>query len=141
MTDSDFLCRVLREYKTVAMVGLSSNESRPSNVVAKYLLDRGFTVIPVNPKNEAILGLKCYPDLGSIPVTVDIVDLFLRSDRVEPFVDSAIQIGAKLVWMQLGVVNENAAQRARNAGLEVIMDLCPKIEYARLFGELDSVAD
>jgi predicted CoA-binding protein len=141
MTDSDFLRWVLREYKTVAMVGLSSNESRPSNVVAKYLLDRGFTIIPVNPKNEAILGLKCYPDLGSIPVTVDIVDLFLRSDRVEPFVDSAIQIGAKLVWMQLGVVNENAAQRARNAGLEVIMDLCPKIEYARLFGELKSVAD
>ncbi|MFT5226618.1 MAG: putative CoA-binding protein [Polaribacter sp.] len=135
MTDSDFLRRVLREYKTVAMVGLSSNESRPSNIVAKYLLDRGFTIIPVNPKNEEILGLKCYPNLESIPVTVDIVDLFRRSDGVEPFVDSAIQIGAKLVWMQLGVVNEKAAQKAQNAGLEVVMNLCPKIEYARLFGE------
>jgi len=139
MTDSNFLRRVLREYKTIAMVGLSSNWSRPSNFVAKYLLDRGFTVIPVNPKSEDILGQKCYPNLESIPVPVDIVDLFQRSDRVEPFVDSAIQIKAKLVWMQLGVVNEKAAQNARVAGLEVVMNLCPKIEYARLFGGLNTV--
>jgi len=138
MTDSNFLRRVLREYKTVAMVGLSSNWSRPSNFVAKYLLDRGFTIIPVNPKNDEILGQKCYPDLESIPFPIDIVDLFQRSDRVEPFVDSAILIGAKLVWMQLGVENETAAQKARNAGLEVVMNLCPKIEYARLFGGLNS---
>jgi predicted CoA-binding protein len=138
MTDSNFLRRVLREYKTIAMVGLSSNWSRPSNFVAKYLLDRGFTVIPVNPKSE-ILGQKCYPNLESIPVPVDIVDLFQRSDRVEPFVDSAIQIKAKLVWMQLGVVNEKAAQKAQDAGLDVVMNLCPKIEYARLFGGLNTV--
>lgn len=138
MTDSNFLRRVLREYKTVAMVGLSSNWSRPSNFVAKYLLDRGFTIIPVNPKNDEILGQKCYPDLESIPFPIDIVDLFQRSDRVEPFVDSAILIGAKLVWMQLGVENETAAQKARDAGLEVVMNLCPKIEYARLFGGLNS---
>ena len=139
MTDSNFLRRVLQEYKTIAMVGLSSDWSRPSNFVAKYLLDRGFTIIPVNPKNEQILGQKCYPNLESIPVPIDIVDLFQRSDRVEPFVDSAITISTKLVWMQLGVVNEKAAQKARDAGLEVVMNRCPKIEYARLFGGLNAV--
>ena len=101
MTDSNFLRRVLREYKTIAMVGLSSNWSRPSNFVAKYLLDRGFTVIPVNPKSEEILGQKCYPNLESIPVPVDIVDLFQRSDRVEPFVDSAIQITSEYYHFQI----------------------------------------
>jgi predicted CoA-binding protein len=139
MTDSNFLRRVQQEYKTRAMVGLSSDWSRPSNFVAKYLLDRGFIIIPVNPKNEEILGQKCYPNLESIPVPIDIVDLFQRTDRVEPFVDSAIRIGAKLVWMQLGVVNEMAAQKAQNAGLEVVMNRCPKIEYARLFGGLNAV--
>ena len=121
------------------MVGLSSDWSRPSNFVAKYLLDRGFTIIPVNPKNEEILGQKCYPNLESIAVPIDIVDLFQRSDRVEPFVDSAITIDTKLVWMQLGVVTEKAAQKARDAGLEVVMNRCPKIEYARLFGGLNAV--
>ena len=139
MTDINTLRRILLEYKTVAMVGLSSDWSRPSNFVAKYLLDRGFTVIPVNPKSDEILGQKCYPDLESIPVAVDIVDLFQRSERVIPFVDSAISIGAKLVWMQLGVVNEEAAKKAQNAGLEVVMNKCPKIEYARLFGGLNTV--
>jgi predicted CoA-binding protein len=138
MTDINSLRRILSEYKTIAMVGLSADWSRPSNFVAKYLLDRGFVVIPVNPKNDVILGQKCYPNLESIPVPVDIVDLFQRSDRVMPFVDSAISIGAKLIWMQLGVVNEAAAQKARDAGLEVVMDRCPKIEYARLFGGLSS---
>ena len=139
MTDSNFLRRVLLQYKTIAMVGLSSDWSRPSNFVAKYMLDRGFTVIPVNPKSDEILGQKCYPDLESIPVPVDIVDIFQRSERVEPFVDSAINIGAKLVWMQLGVVNEQAALKAQQAGLEVVMNRCPKIEYARLFGGLNTV--
>ena len=139
MTDTNFLHRVLLEYKTVAMVGLSSDASRPSNFVARYLLDHGFTVIPVNPKNNEILEQKCYPNLESIPVPVDIVDIFQRSDRVMPFVESAISIGAKLVWMQLGVVNQEAAQTAQDAGLEVVMDRCPKIEYARLFGGLNTV--
>ena len=139
MTDINSLRRILSEYRTVAMVGLSSDWSRPSNFVAKYLLDRGFTVIPVNPKNDEILGQKCYPDLESIPVAVDIVDLFQRSDRVMPFVESAIAIKAKLVWMQLGVVNQEAAEKARDAGLEVVMNRCPKIEYARLFGGLNTV--
>ena len=102
MTDISTLRRILSEYKTLAMVGLSDDWSRPSNFAAKYLLDRNFKVIPVNPKYDEILGQKCYPDLESIPEPVDIVDLFQRADRIGPFVDSAIAIWARVVWMQLG---------------------------------------
>jgi predicted CoA-binding protein len=91
----------------------------------------------VNPKYDEILGQKCSPDLKSIPTPIDIVDLFQRPDRIPPFVDQAIEIGAKVVWMQLGIVNEEAAQKARDAGLEVVMDRCMKIEYARLYGGLN----
>ncbi|HKJ54112.1 MAG TPA: CoA-binding protein [Gammaproteobacteria bacterium] len=136
-TDIRTLRRILHDYKRVAMVGLSADWYRPSNFAAKYLLDRDFEVIPVNPKYDEILGQKCYPDLASIPDPVDIVDLFQRPDRVPPFVDQAIEIGAKVVWMQLGIVNEEAAQKARDAGLEVVMDRCMKIEYARLYGGLN----
>jgi uncharacterized protein len=139
MSDIATLRRVLNEYKRVAVVGLSADWSRPSYFAAKYLLDHGFEVIPVNPKYEEILGQKCYPDLQSIPSGVDVVDLFQRTERVPPFVDEAIAIKAKLVWMQLGVVHEEAAQKARDAGLEVIMDRCMKIEYARLFGGLNTI--
>ncbi len=139
MTDSNDLRRILREYRTVAMVGLSADWSRPSNFVAKYLLDRKFEVVPVNPRYDEILGQKCYPDLESIPQPVDIVDLFQRADRIEPFVDSAIAIGARVVWMQLGIVNQQAAQKARDADLEVVMNRCIKIEYARLFGGLNTI--
>lgn len=121
------------------MVGLSADWSRPSNFVAKYLLDRKFKVVPVNPRYDEILGQKCYPDLESIPQPVDIVDLFQRADRIEPFVDSAIVVGAKVVWMQLGIVNQQAAQKARDADLEVVMNRCIKIEYARLFGGLNTI--
>jgi len=136
-TDIPTLRRILMEYRRVAMVGLSADWWRPSNFAGKYLLEHGFELIPVNPKYDEILGQKCYPDLTSIPEPVDIVDLFQRSERVPPFVDQAIEIGAKVVWMQLGVVNEEAAQKARDAGLEVVMDRCMKIEYARLFGGLN----
>jgi predicted CoA-binding protein len=119
------------------MVGLSADWWRPSNFAGKYLLEHGFELIPVNPKYDEILGQKCYPDLASIPEPVDIVDLFQRADRVPMFVDQAIEIGAKCVWMQLGIVNEEAAQTARAAGLEVVMDRCMKIEYARLYGGLN----
>ena len=136
-TDIRTLRRILHDYKRVAMVGLSADWYRPSNFAAKYLLDRDFEVIPVNPKYDEILGQKCYPDLASIPGEIDIVDLFQRPDRVPPFVDQAIEIGAKVVWMQLGIVNEEAAQKARDAGLEVVMDRCMKIEYARLYGGLN----
>ncbi len=139
MTDISTLRRILSDYKRVAVVGLSTDWSRPSNFAAKYMLDHGFEVIPVNPKYEEILGQKCYPDLKSIPTPVDIVDLFQRSERVPPFVDDAIEIGAKVVWMQLGVIHEEAAQKARDAGLEVVMDRCIKIEYARLFGGLNTI--
>ena len=138
MTDINTLRRILSENKRVAIVGLSDNWSRPSNFVGKYLLEHGFEVIPVNPKYDEILGQKCYADLKDIPIPVDIVDLFQRADRVMPFVEDAIKIGARVVWMQLGIVNEEAAQKARDAGLEVVMDRCVKIEYARLFGGLNT---
>ena len=139
MTDIKDLRRILNDYKRVAMVGLSDDWSRPSNFAAKYLLDHGFEVIPVNPKYAEILGQKCYGDLQDIPEPVDIVDLFQRTERVPPFVDQAIEIGAKVVWMQLGIIHEEAAQKARDAGFEVVMDRCMKIEYARLFGGLNTI--
>ena len=136
-TDIRTLRRILNDYKRVAMVGLSDDWYRPSNFAAKYLLDHGFEVTPVNPKYESILGQKSYPDLASIPHPIDIVDLFQRAERVPMFVDQAIEIGARVVWMQLGIVNEEAAQKAREAGLEVVQDRCMKIEYARLYGGLN----
>ena len=139
MTDIKDLRRILNNYKRVAMVGLSDDWSRPSNFAAKYLLDHGFEVIPVNPKYDEILGQRCYGDLQKISEPVDIVDLFQRTERVLPFVDQAIEIGAKVVWMQLGIIHEEAAQKARSAGLEVVMNRCMKIEYARLFGGLNTI--
>jgi predicted CoA-binding protein len=138
MTDIATLRRILTENKRVAIVGLSADWSRPSNFVGKYLLEHGFEVIPVNPKYDEILGQKSYPDLAAIPTPVDIVDVFQRSERVPPFVDAAIDIGARVVWMQLGIVHEEAAAKARAAGLDVVMDRCIKIEYARLFGGLNT---
>ena len=139
MTDIVTLRRILNTYKRVAMVGLSADWWRPSFFAAKYLLEHGFEVIPVNPKYEEILGQKCYPDLKSIPTPVDVVDLFQKAERVPLFVDAAIEMGAKVLWMQLGIVNEEAAQKARDAGLEVVMDRCMKIEYARIFGGLNTI--
>ena len=139
MNDIESLRRILQDYKRVAVVGLSADWSRPSFFAAKYLLDHGFEVIPVNPKYEDILGQKCYPDLSSIPGQVDIVDLFQKAERIPPFVEQAIEIGAKVIWMQLGVIHEEAAARASAAGLEVVMDRCMKIEYARLFGGLNTI--
>ncbi|MBT8435275.1 MAG: CoA-binding protein [Gammaproteobacteria bacterium] len=138
MNDINTLRRILIENKRVAIVGLSDDWSRPSNFVGKYLLEHGFEIIPVNPKYDEILGQKCYADLKDIPTPVDMVDLFQRSDRIPPFVDDAIKIGAKVIWMQLGIINQEAAEKARAAGLEVVMDRCVKIEYARLFGGLNT---
>ncbi len=139
MTDIKDLRRILTDYKRVAIVGLSADWSRPSNFAGKYLLDHGFEIIPVNPKYDEILGQKCYADLRDIPTPVDVVDLFQRVDRIPPFVDQAIEIGARVVWMQLGIIHQEAAQKARDARLEVVMDRCMKIEYARLFGGLNTV--
>ncbi len=134
--DNTTIRRILAESKTVAMVGLSGNWYRPSYFAAKYLLDHGYQVIPVNPNYDEVLGQKCYPDLAAVPHKVDIVDLFQRSEDVPKFIQPAIDMGASVLWMQLGIVNEDAASKARGSGLEVVMDRCMKIEYARLFGGL-----
>ncbi|MFT6897932.1 MAG: putative CoA-binding protein [Paraglaciecola sp.] len=133
MIDNNELFRILKECKTIAVVGLSANEMRPSFLSSQYMQDHGYRIIPVNPNYDEILGEKCYPDLRSIPEAVDMVDLFQRADRVLPFVEQAIEIKARVVWMQLDIINDEAAKIASNAGLEVVMDRCVKIEYARLF--------
>lgn len=139
MADIAMLRRILRENRTVAVVGLSSNWYRPSYFAAKYLLDHGYRVIPVNPKQASILGQRSYPSLLEIPEPVDVVDIFRKPPQVPSLIEQAIRIGAKVVWMQLGIVHEEAAARARAAGLEVVMNRCMKIEYARLFGGLSFV--
>lgn len=123
---------VLESSKTIAVVGLSAKENRPSNQVARYLITAGYEIIPVNPGQEKILGRQCYPSLSAIPVPVDVVDIFRRADEVMPVVEEAIAIKAKAVWMQLGIVNEEAADKARAAGLQVIMDRCMKIDHMNL---------
>lgn len=120
-------------YKTIAVVGISDDPMRPSHFVAGYLEAHGYTIIPVNPKLTEWEGKKCYPDLLSIPVKVDIVDIFRRSEAIPPIVDEAIAIKAKVVWMQEGIVNEEAAEKARKAGIEVVMDRCMKKEYAKIY--------
>jgi len=119
----------------VAIVGLSSDSSKPSNIVACYLKSRGYRIIPVNPREERILGEKSYPSLAAIPNPVDVVDIFRRPDEVIGIVEEAIKVGAKVVWMQEGVVNEAAAARAREAGIEVVMDKCMRKEHLRMLGE------
>jgi hypothetical protein len=119
---------ILDAYRTFAVVGLSPRPERPSNDVARFLIGRGYRVVPVNPGHREILGLTCYPDLLAIPFPIEVVDVFRRSELVMPVVDQAIAAGAKAVWMQLGVVNDAAAAKARAAGLHVVMDRCPKIE-------------
>lgn len=133
MNDAD-LRRILTDYERIAVVGLSADSSKPSHGVARYLIDQGYDVIPVNPGYDEVLGRRCYPDLFSIPTPVDIVNLFRPSEHVPPFVDAAIETGAKVVWMQLEIVHDESAEKARTAGLEVVMDRCIRIEHARLFG-------
>jgi len=133
VTDDAGLRRILEAHKVVAMVGISPKEDRPSNVVARYLMAHGYTVIPVNPGQSEILGQRCYASLRDIPVQVDMVDVFRNPADVPPIAADAIAIGAKSLWLQLGVVHPEAAAQAAAAGLDVVMDRCPKIEYARLF--------
>ena len=130
--------RILRDVNTIAMVGASTNWNRPSYFAMKYLQDKGFRVIPVNPRSagEELLGEMVYANLKDIPEPVDMVDIFQRADRAPAVVDEAIEIGAKIVWMQLTVRHDEAAKKAEDAGLTVIMDRCPKIEFGRLSGEL-----
>ena len=123
---------LLAESTTIAVVGLSPKSQRPSNSVAKYLIEKGYRVIPVNPGHGKILGLTCYPDLDAIPESIDVVDIFRKSSEVVPIVDQAVDIGAQAIWLQLGIINEEAAERAKSAGLRVVMDRCIKIEHSRL---------
>jgi predicted CoA-binding protein len=137
--DDAYLRKILRETRTIAMVGLSANWNRPSYFAAKYLLDRGYKVMPVNPAavGQEILGQKVYGALADLPVKADMVDIFRNSEAAGPITDDAIKHGAKVVWMQLGVVNEAAAKRAEDAGLNVVMNRCPKIEHSRLSGTIE----
>jgi uncharacterized protein len=123
---------ILRSSKSIAVVGFSPKSNRPSHIVGKYLMDMGFTVYPVNPGVREILGHTSYPDLPSIPAAVDVVDIFRRSEEVLPIVQEAIEIGAKVIWMQQGIVNEEAAALAEKAGLQVVMDRCIKIDHANM---------
>jgi hypothetical protein len=129
--------RILATSKVIAMVGLSAQWFRPSYFAAKYMLDHGYTVIPVNPNYGEILSQKCYKSLREVPVAVDIVDCFRKTADIMPIAEDAIAIRAKVLWQQLGVVNVEAARQAEAAGLEAVMDRCVKIEHARLFGGLN----
>ncbi|NQT73348.1 MAG: CoA-binding protein [Chloroflexi bacterium] len=123
---------ILSVSETIAVVGLSPKTNRPSHEVAEYLKLQGYKIIPVNPRATEILGEKSYPDLISIPLKVDLVDIFRRSEDVPPIIDEAIKIGAKAVWMQEGIISEEAAARARNAGLLVVMDKCTLKVHERM---------
>ena len=124
--------KILNQYRTVAIVGASPDPERASYKVAGYLTEHGYEVIPVNPNVQEILGKTSYPDLSSIPEKVEVVDIFRKSGEVMPIVEEAIKIGAKVVWMQEGVINEKAAAKARDAGLLVVMDKCMLKEHQRL---------
>lgn len=139
MDDIADLRRILKENHTIAVLGLSAQWFRPSFFAAKYLQEHGYRVIPVNPAYREVLGEKCYPSLLDVPERVDVVDVFRKPEDVPPIVEDAIRIGAKVAWLQIGVIHEEAARRAREAGLEVVMNRCMKIEHARLFGGLGFV--
>jgi len=134
--DISTLRRILASARTIAVVGLSAQWHRPSHFAAKYMQAKGYRIIPVNPSHETILGERCVARLEDITVPVDIVDVFRRTEDVEPIADSAIGIGAKCLWQQIGVKNLQADAKARAAGLDSVMDRCVKIEHARLFGGL-----
>jgi uncharacterized protein len=131
--------RILETYNRIAMVGLSSNPFRPSHFAAIYLISEAYEVIPVNPREKDVLGHKSYPSLSAIPGGVEVVNIFREPSAVPAIVDEAIGVGAKVIWMQLGVIHDEAAEKARAAGLEVVMDRCMKIEHARFFGGLNTI--
>jgi predicted CoA-binding protein len=131
-TDTQVIDQIIKDYRMVAVVGLSSDPSRPSYQVAAYLQQHGYRIIPVNPGCQEILGEKCYPTLKEIPFPVEVVDIFRKVEAIPPIVEEAIRVGAKAVWMQLGLVEPESAQKARQAGLQVVMDHCLKVEHARL---------
>jgi predicted CoA-binding protein len=136
MVDIASLRRILTTNRVIAVVGLSAKWWRPSFFAAKYLQDHGYRVIPVNPNYDEILGQKCFPNIEAIPEQVDVVDVFQRPDAALPVARSAVKIGAQVLWLQLGVVSNEAARIGKEGGLEVVMDRCMKIEHGRLLGGL-----
>ena len=134
MNSDQELKEILLSTKTIASVGLSSNPGKESYSIASYLKEQGYRIIPVNPTVSEVLGEKSYPDLESVPEKIDVVQIFRRPEDVPPIVDSAIKVGAKVVWMQEGIVHEGAAQKAREAGLQVVMDACMRVNHRRLIG-------
>jgi uncharacterized protein len=131
------LRRILAQTRTIAVVGLSAHWHRPSYFAAKYMQDHGYTIIPVNPAYQQVLGQTCYPDLAAIPGPVDMVDCFRKPADIGPIARDAVTKGARVLWMQLGIRNDAAAQTALDAGLDVVMDRCVKIEHARILGGLN----
>jgi predicted CoA-binding protein len=129
--------RILQQSRTIAVVGLSGNWYRPSFFAAKYMQDHGYRIVPVNPSYEEVLGQKCYPTLRDIPHKVDIVDCFRKPGDIPPIARDAVGIGAKVLWMQLGIRNDQAASIALESGLDVVMNRCVKIEHARILGGLN----
>ncbi len=126
------VAELLRRARTIAIVGLSPKENRPSNMVGRYLIAAGYRIFPVNPGQSELLGLPCYPDLKSIAERIDIVDIFRRSEEVMPVVEEAVEIGAGAIWMQQGIVNQEAAEYARRHGLIAVMDRCIKVDHSLL---------
>ena len=124
------IAAILQHYRTVAVVGLSTDPQRPSHQVAEYLQSQGYRIIPVNPQCQEILGEKCYPSLKDVPEPVEVVDIFRQTEAIPGIVEEAIAVGAKVIWMQLGLESPEAAARARAAGLQVVMNRCMKIEHA-----------
>ena len=127
--------KILKSFRNVAMVGVSANSEKPSNIVFKYLTAHGYNVIPVNPTIDELLGKKCYASLSAIPEKVEVVDIFRRSEDIPPIVEEAIKIGAKAIWMQEGIINNSAAEKAQSAGLLVVMDKCMRKEHMRMTEE------
>ena len=132
LQDLSAIRKLLKEVTSIAIVGLSPKEKRPSNMVARYLMDAGYTIYPVNPGQKEILGEVCYPDLLSVPHKIDLVDIFRRSEDIPPIVEDAVTLDVQAVWMQQGIVNDSAAELARNNGVFVVMDRCIKVDHTTL---------
>jgi predicted CoA-binding protein len=132
--DPSIIEGILKNAHNIAVVGISDNPQRPSHDVAAFLQRKGYRIIPVNPKIDNVLGEKAYPNLSAVPEQIDVVDIFRRSEDVGPIIDEAIGTGAGAVWLQLGVINEEAADRAAEAGLRVVMDRCLKQEHQKIYG-------
>lgn len=130
--DPQVIADIIKNYRVVAVVGLSPKPDRPSYQVAEYLQQHGYRIIPVNPRCREVLGEKCYPSLKDIPFPVEVVDIFRKVESIPPIVEEAIEVGAKAVWMQLGLAEPESARKAGEAGLQVVMDRCLKVEHARL---------